>query len=130
MSRSDDMAALRSQVTTGHLDRQAERRDRIGFISTLTKCGINLHKTNQGENKERKRRLMETFVAYNKCRAAYEGSRKQEASRLHNTRARFVASLARSVAALRRANSAENAAAYIGWFGAAMAAESPKRGGG
>ena len=129
MSRSDDMAALRNQVKAGHSDRQAERRGRIEFVATLTNSGVKLHKLNQGENKERKRRLMEAFVAYNKRRAGYERSRKQEANRLHNTRARFIASLARSVAALRKANSTENAAAYVGWFGAAMAAESPKRSG-
>lgn len=123
MSRSDDMSALREQVQAGHLDRQVGRRGRVEFVTNLTRSGIELNKANQAENKERRRSLMETL-------AAHEKGRKQEAVRLHKTRAKFVANLARSTAALRKTNTAENAAARSGWFGAAIAAVSPKRGGG
>ena len=130
MSRSDDMAALREQVQAGHLDRQAGRRGRVEFVTTLTQSGIELNKANQAENKERRRSLMETLAAYIKRLAAHEKGRKQEASRLHKTRAKFVSNLARSTAAQRKVNATENAAARSGWFGAAIAAVSPKRGGG
>ena len=130
MSRSDDMAALREQVQAGHLDRQAGRRGRIEFVTTLTQSGLELNKANQAENKERRRSLMETLEAYMKRLAAHEKGRKQEAGRLHKTRAKFVANLARTTAAQRKVNASENAAARSSWFGAAIAAASPKRGGG
>ena len=130
MSRSDDMAALREQVQAGHLDRQAGRRGRIEFVTTLTQSGLELNKANQAENKERRRSLMETLAAYIKRLAAHEKSRKQEASRLHKTRAKFVANLARTTAAQRKVNATENAAARSGWFGTAIAAVSAKRGSG
>ena len=116
MSRSDDMAALREQVQAGHSGREE-------FVSQLTRSGIELSKANQAENKERRRSLMEAL-------AAHEKSRRQDAARLHKTRAKFVANLARTTAAQRKANAAENAAARSGWFGAAIAAVSPKLGGG
>ncbi len=116
MSRSDDLTALRERCQAGHSDREE-------FVSQLTRSGIELSKANQAENKERRRSLMEAL-------AAHEKSRRQEASRLHKIRAKFVADLARTTAALRKANAAENAAARSAWFGAAVAAVSPKRGGG
>ena len=120
MSRSDDMAALREQVQAGHLDRQAGRRGRVGFVTTLTQSGIHLNKANQAENKERRRSLMETLAAYMKRLAAHEKGRKQEASRLHKTRAKFVFNLARSTAEQRKVNATENATARGGWFDAAI----------
>ena len=130
MSRSDDMAALREQVQAGHLDRQAGRRGRVEFATALTQSGIQLNKANQAENRERRRSLMEILAAYIKRLAAHEKGRKQEASRLYKTRAKFVSNLARSTAAQRKVNATENAAARSGWFGAAIAVASPKRGGG
>ena len=130
MSRSDDMAALREQVQAGHLDRQAGRRGRVEFVTALTQSGLELNRANQAENKERRRSLMEALAAYMKRLAAHEKGRKQEAGRLHKTRAKFVSNLARSTTAQRKVNASENAAARSGWFGAAMAAVSPKRGGG
>ena len=130
MSRSDDMSALREQVQAGHLDRQAGRRGRVEFVTALTQSGLELNKVNQAQNKERKRSLMETLAAYMKRLAAHEKGRKQEAGRLHKTRAKFVSNLARTTAAQRKVNASENAAARSGWFGAAIAAVSPKRGGG
>jgi hypothetical protein len=73
---------------------------------------------------------METLTTYMKRLAAHEKGRKQEASRLHKTRAKFVSHLARSTSAQRKVNASENTAARSGWFGAAIAAVSPKRGGG
>lgn len=130
MSRSDDMSALREQVKTGHLDRQAGRRGRVEFVAALTQSGIDLNKVNQAENRERRRSLMGILAAYINRLAAYEKGRKQEASRLHKTRAKFVANLARTTAVQRKVNAAENAAARNGWLGAATATVSPKRGGG
>jgi hypothetical protein len=130
MSRSDDIAALREQVQAGHLDRQVGRRGRVEFVATLTQSGLELNKANQAENKARRLSLMETLAAYMKRLAAHEKGRKQEASRLHKTRAKFVSNLTRSTAAQRKVNASENAAARSGWFGAAIAAVSPKRGGG
>ena len=123
MSRSDDMAALREQVQAGHLNREE-------FVANLAQSCIDVGKANQAANKERKRSLMETLAAYMKRLAAHEKGRKQEASRRHKTRVKFVANLARTTAAQRKVNAAENAAARSGWFGAAIAAVSPKRGGG
>jgi len=125
MSRSDDMAALREQVQAGYSDRQAGRRGRVEFVTALTQSGIALNKTNQAGNKERRRSLMETLAAYIKRLAAHEKARKQEGSRLHKTRAKFVFNLARTTATQRKVNAAENAAARSGWFGAALAAVSP-----
>jgi hypothetical protein len=130
MSRSDDMSALREQVQAGHLDRQVGRRGRVAFVAALTQSGLELNKATQAENKARRRSLMETLAAYMKGLAAHEKGRKQEAGRLHKTRAKFVANLARTTAAQRKVNASENAAARRGWFGAAIAAVSPKRGGG
>ena len=127
MSRSDDMSALREQVQAGHLDRQAARSGRVEFVTNLTRSGIELNKANQAENKERRRSLMEALAAYIKRLTAHETGRKQEAVRLYKIRAKFLANLARSIAALRKANTAENAAARSGWFGEAIAAASRKR---
>lgn len=102
MSISDDMAALREQVQAGHLDRQAGRRGRVEFVTALTRSGLELNKANQAENRERRRSLMETLAAYIKRLAAHEKGRKQEASRLHKTRAKFVSNLARSTATQRK----------------------------
>ena len=129
MSRSDDMAGLREQVQAGYSDRQDGRRGRVEFVTALTQSGIALNKTNQAENKERSRSLMETLAAYIKRLAAHEKGRKQEASRLHKTRAKFVTNLGRNTTAQRKVNAAENAAARSGWVGSAIAAVSPKRGG-
>lgn len=130
MSRSDDMVALREQVQAGHLDRQVERRGRIEFVVALTQSGSDLNKANQAENKERRRSLMATLAAYMKLLARHEKSRQQEARRLHKARTTFVANLTRTTDSQRKSNAAENAATRSGWFGAAIAAASPKRGGG
>lgn len=116
MSRSDDMAALREQVQTGHLDRQVGRRGRVEFVAALTQSGLELNKANQAENKARRRSLMETLAAYMKRLAAHEKGRKQEAGRLHKTRAKFFANLAQTTVAQRKTNATENAAARSGWL--------------
>ena len=129
MSRSDDMVALREQVQAGHLDRQVGRRGRVDFVVTLTQSGSDLNKANQAANKERRRSLMATLAAYMKLLARHEESRKQGASRLQKVRATFVTNLTRTSDTQRKSNAAENAAGRSGWFGAAIAATSPKRGG-
>ncbi|MDO8438234.1 MAG: hypothetical protein Q7S69_08795 [Nitrosomonadaceae bacterium] len=107
MSRSDDMAALREQVQAGHSDREE-------FVSKLTQSGIDLSKANQAQNKARRRSLMEVL-------AANEKSRRQDAARLHKTCVKYVTGLAQTIAAQRKANAAENAAARSAWLGAAIA---------
>ena len=129
MSRSDDMVALREQVQAGHLDRQVGRRGRAEFVVALTQSGSDLNKANQAANKERRRSLMATLAAYMKLLARHEKSRKQESSRLHKARATFVTNLTRTAESQRKSNAAENAASRSGWFGAPIAATSPKRDG-
>lgn len=129
MSRSDDMVALREQIQAGHLDRQVGRRGRVKFVVAVTQSGSELNKANQAANKERRRSLMATLAAYMKLLARHEKSRKQESSRLHKVRATFVTNLTRTTDSQRKSNAAENAAARSGWFGAAIAATSPKRDG-
>ena len=129
MSRSDDMVALREQIQAGHLDRQVGRRGRVKYVVAVTQSGSELNKANQAANKERRRSLMVTLAAYMKLLARHEKSRKQESSRLHKVRATFVTNLTRTTDSQRKSNAAENAAARSGWFGAAIAATSPKRDG-
>lgn len=129
MSRSDDMVALREQIQAGHLDRQVGRRGRVKYVVAVTQSGSELNKANQAANKERRRSLMATLAAYMKLLARHEKSRKQESSRLHKVRATFVTNLTRTTDSQRKSNAAENAAARSGWFGAAIAATSPKRDG-
>ena len=129
MSRSDDMVALREQIQAGHLDRQVGRRGRVKYVVAVTQSGSELNKANQAANKERRRSLMATLAAYMKLLARHEKSRKQESSRLHKVRATFVTNLTRTTDSQRKSNAAENAAGRGGWFGAAIAATSPKRAG-
>ncbi|MDP3793205.1 MAG: hypothetical protein Q8R07_00435 [Candidatus Uhrbacteria bacterium] len=149
MSRVNDLAGLREQI-------QAGQRNRTEFVGNLARSGAEMKRANQVENKQRRRNLLETLMAFvinltrsgvelrtanqaeNKERrhnflgtlSANEARRRQEAWRLQNARAEFVTNLARSGAEMKMANQAENAAAQAAWFGrSTMKAASAKRGG-
>lgn len=133
MSRVSDMDQLCEQIRTGHHARKE-------FVVNLVVSGVAAsaatqatRMTNRVANKERGRSLRESLAAYMATLVTSENGRRQDAERARRIRTKFLANLtrncaamARSCAATRKANKAENIAARAAWFGVAV---SNKRGG-
>lgn len=116
MARANDMGRLREEM-------QAGQSDRTEFVAGMARGVAELRRANQSANKERQRTVGAML-------AGFHDALKRMAQESQAARVEFVTNLTRTVAELRKANQAENAAAYAAWHGArATGAVSAKRGG-
>ena len=133
MSRVSDMVQLCEQIRTGH---HARKELVVNLVASGVAASAATHATrmaNRVANKERGRSLRESLAAHMATLVTSENGRRQDAERARKTRTKFLANLtrncaamARSCAATRKANKAENISARAAWFGVAV---SSKRGG-